>query len=131
MKKIQKMSTCNRLNLETLGSQLIMPKTLPGHLSANLCPPFQTHEHHQDALPYLRDSIACSDDTCKNLHKISFPNFHLEAPCTHRYSISLDDHQVQHNSGNVMKFDAKVREAKMLMELEVHPDGVENANSVE
>jgi hypothetical protein len=30
-----------------------------------------------------------------------------------------------------MKFDAKVREAKMLMELEVHPDGVENANSVE
>jgi hypothetical protein len=58
MKKIQKMSTCNRLNLETLGSQLIMPKTLPGHLSANLCPPFQTHEHHhdQDALPYLRET---------------------------------------------------------------------------
>ena len=24
------MSTCNRLDLETLGSQLIMPKNLPG-----------------------------------------------------------------------------------------------------
>jgi hypothetical protein len=31
MKKNWKMSTCNRLNLETLGSWLIMPKNLPGH----------------------------------------------------------------------------------------------------
>ena len=31
IKKIRKMSTCNQLDLETLGSQPVMPKNLPGH----------------------------------------------------------------------------------------------------
>ena len=30
-KKKKKMSTCNRLDLETLRSPLVMPKNLPGH----------------------------------------------------------------------------------------------------
>ena len=33
------MSTCNRLDLQTLGSQPIMPKNLPGHY------PMQTQVH--------------------------------------------------------------------------------------
>ena len=33
IKKHRKMSTCNQLDLETLGSWLILPKTVPGHLS--------------------------------------------------------------------------------------------------
>ena len=31
IKENRKMSTCNRLDLETLGYRLVMPKTLPGH----------------------------------------------------------------------------------------------------
>ena len=30
--KIQRTSTCNRLDLETLGPQPIMPKSLPGYM---------------------------------------------------------------------------------------------------
>ena len=30
-KENRRMSTCNRLDLQTLGSQLVMPKSLPDH----------------------------------------------------------------------------------------------------
>ena len=33
IKEIRRMSTCNRLDLQTLGSQPIMPKNLPDHWS--------------------------------------------------------------------------------------------------
>ena len=33
MKENQRMSTCNQLDLQTLGSQLVMPKNLLGHCS--------------------------------------------------------------------------------------------------
>ena len=35
MKDTWRMSTCSRLNLQTLGSQMVMPKNLPGHYSGH------------------------------------------------------------------------------------------------
>ena len=46
------MSTCNRLNLKTPGSQLIMPKNLPDHWVAR-----QYGTHNKDAklkLPHVK-----------------------------------------------------------------------------
>ena len=37
MKENWRMSTCNRLDLQTLGSQPIMPKNLPDHWSRRSC----------------------------------------------------------------------------------------------
>ena len=36
IKKNQRMSTCNRLDLQTLGSQPFMPKNVPDHCSQSL-----------------------------------------------------------------------------------------------
>ena len=59
IKENWRMSTCNQLDLQTLGSQPIMPKNLPGHCSSRAL----DHRHNGE-VPFLHRIMARQQCQC-------------------------------------------------------------------
>ena len=66
VKKNRKITTCNRLDLETLGFWLIMPKILPGHWS--------TAEKSATCSPFCKFWVHHKYSTCSRLHSPTWSN---------------------------------------------------------